>query len=256
MATELTKQQQEAQALAPLWKDSNSDLLIKLKTGQYNQISKSVSNRVSDLLDCEPIESLIKHAGSGVVQMYVEAELIKLAANINVNQALNLKNDQVPVIASHLMENYKWESIEDFTLCFRRAAMGLYGEIYRVDGAVIGQWFSRYLDEKYDALEQRKAKEKHEEKIKPIASDPTHADKCIKQILENLGAKPEVNDNSKENAYQRYKLEMPKETPEQVREKLRMFELKQQYGGECRDLQTGRLKPGMPSFEDWLKDKL
>lgn len=39
-------------------------------------------------------------------------------------------------------------------------------------------------------------------------------------------------------------------------EELKLSELRIEYGRECRDLSTGRLKPGMPSFEDWLKDKL
>jgi hypothetical protein len=135
-----------------------------LRNNRFDQVSKSVSNKVSDLLDCEPITSLISHAGEGTVKAYVEAELIKLAGNFNGNPALNLKDYQVPVIADMLIQNYKWESIEDFTLCFRRASCGMYGEIYRIDGAVIGQWLARYLDEKYDALEQRKAKEKQQDK--------------------------------------------------------------------------------------------
>lgn len=231
-------------------------MLTSLKTGQFDLISKSVSNKVSDLLECEPIESLIKHAGVEPVQMYVEAELIKLAANINVNQALNLKNDQVPVIVSHLLENYKWESIEDFTLCFRRAAMGLYGEIYRVDGAVIGQWFSRYLDEKYDALEQKKKKEKENaDDWKPLVKKytPGFGKSTMQKYLEDLGVPPK-DDNSKENEYQRFKMELPNKAP--TAEDKRMLELRIQYGRECTELQTGKLKPGMPSFEDWLKDKL
>lgn len=147
-----------------LWKDSNAGTVSLLREGKFDQVAKSVSNRVADLLDCEPIQSLISHAGTETVKAYIEAELIKLAGNFNGNPALNLKDYQVPVIAEMLIENYKWESIEDFTLCFKRAGAGMYGEIYRIDGAVIGQWFSRYLDEKYDALEQRKAKEKHADK--------------------------------------------------------------------------------------------
>lgn len=34
-----------------------------------------------------------------------------------------------------------------------------------------------------------------------------------------------------------------------------MIELKSEYGRECCDLYTGRIKPGMPDFDSWLKDK-
>lgn len=239
-----------------MWKDSSKGLVINLKAAAFEQISTAVSNKVSDLLECEPIESLIKHSGEDTVNLYLQHELIKLAANINVNQALNLKNDQVPVIASHLMENYKWESIEDFTLCFRRASMGLYGEIFRVDGAVIGQWFSRYLDEKYDALEQKKKKEKEKpDDWKPLVKKytPGFGKSVMQKYLEDLGVPPK-DDNSKENEYQRFKMTMPNKQP--TAEDKRMVDLRIQYARECTELQTGRLKPGMPSFEDWLKDKL
>lgn len=40
-----------------------------------------------------------------------------------------------------------------------------------------------------------------------------------------------------------------------TQEDLELSKLKIEYGRECCDLSTGRLKPGMPSFEDWLKTK-
>jgi hypothetical protein len=186
-----------------------------LKANKFDELAKSVPNKISDLLDCEPIESLIRHSSQDSVQAYLEAEIIKLAANFNGNPALNIKTYQVPLIAEQLIENYKWESIEDFTLCFRRASAGLYGEIYRIDGAVIGQWFSCYLDEKYDALEQAKAKIKHQEKAQPV-KDVVDGSKYIKQILENLGVPNKEHGPREETEFQRHKLENPPiETPKE-----------------------------------------
>lgn len=209
-----------------------------------------MSNRVSDLLECEPIESLLRHVGERGVKSYVEAEIIKLAANVNVNQALNLKDHQVPVIADHLIQNYKWESLEDFTLCFRRAACGLYGEIYRIDGAVIGQWMSRYLDEKYDALEQRKEKIKPEKVIAKREMNTAHADACIKQILHNLGAdKPIDETNAKENEYQRTKMAYTPPSLDTIKQK----ELHRQWIRENYDAITGKPLPTFIEESNWLK---
>jgi hypothetical protein len=192
-----------------------------LKANKFDELAKSVPNRIADLLDCEPIESLIRHSGKDGVQAYLECEIIKLAANFNGNPALNIKAYQVPMIAEQLLENYKWESIEDFTLCFRKAAAGMYGEIYRIDGAVIGQWFSRYLDEKYDALEQRKAKEKYQEKAEP-AKEVVDGSKYIKQILENLGVPSKEYDPKDETSFQKHKLANPPPitSPEAITAKL------------------------------------
>jgi len=232
-----------------LWKDSNADTVSLLRDGKFDQVAKSVPNKVSELLDCEPLQSLISHAGGETVKAYIEAELIKLAANFNGNPALNLKDYQVPVIADMLIENYRWESIEDFTLCFRKASAGLYGEIYRIDGAVIGLWFSRYLDEKYDALEQRKAKEKHADKGVDLTKvTKEHVEKFgpgseyYKEAQRNAaeltsGPEPE-KDNRKANEYQRFKhgyqpqltkehkrkilkQEFPEATEEQIQELLK-----------------------------------
>lgn len=183
-------------------------------------ISSSVPNKVSMLLDCEPIESLIRNAGVERVKEYIERELIKLASMFNGNATLNLKDYQVPIIADQLIESYKWESIEDFTLCFRRGAAGYYDDkLLRLDGAVIGNWMRMYLEEKADMIEQRHAKQKHEEKkgtpnyvidsngIKHPIVDGTD---YIKKILASLGApEPEEQNNAKENAIQRKKVESP-----------------------------------------------
>lgn len=251
METGIRKTTEQATS-AVLWKESNAAAVALLKAGKFDLLAKSVSNKVSDLLECEPIAGVLKNVGESTVKTYLEVEIVKLAASVNVNQALNIKDHQVPVIADHLIENYKWESLEDFTLCFRRAAAGLYGEIYRLDGAVIGQWFSRYLDEKYDALEQKKAKEKHEDKLKRVASNPDHADKCIKQILENLGAKPEETDNSKENEYQRTKMNYVPPSLDTIKQK----ELHRQWIRENYDAISGKPLPNFISEDEWMNTKL
>jgi hypothetical protein len=198
------------------WKDTNAAMVSLLVNGKFDDLAKSVPNKISELLECEPIQSLISHVGSDRVKAYLEAEIIKLALNFNGNPALNIKDYQVPVIAEQLIENYKWESVEDFTLCFRRASAGLYGEIYRIDGAVIGQWFSRYLDEKYDALEQKKAKEKHQEGKEPRINNVVDGSKYLDQILENLGVPKKEHGPREETEFQRHKLENPPiETPKE-----------------------------------------
>ena len=206
-----------------------------LKSGKLDELSKSVPNKVSEILDCEPIASLAKNAGTENVQMYVESEIIKLAASVNVNPGLNIKDYQVPVIAEQLIENYKWESIEDFTLCFRRGSCGFYGEIFRLDGAVIGTWLSKYLDEKYQALEVKKEKEKKDTPAVDLAKDAQKAAekygkgtefyKQAEEIAKKLIGKPDVEDNSIENEFQREKLSYKPPTLEQVR----MMELHNEY---------------------------
>lgn len=200
-------------------------------------------------MDCEPITSLISHAGKQTVQTYLEVEIVKLSANVNVNPGLNIKDYQVPLIAERLLENYKWESIEDFTLCFRRGACSFYGEIFRLDAAVIGNWFSKYLDEKYDALEQRKEKEKksipkddllkvtkEQEEKYGVNSDYYKEAQRIAGTL--LAASDVPVNNAKENAYQKSKLENPYKYFT-VRN-LQIMALSQKHAEELVDLMVSR----------------
>jgi hypothetical protein len=127
---------------------------------------------------------------------------------VNIDQRLNIQPHQVRFIAQGLLETFSYESLADIHLCLKRGAMGMYGEIYRIDAAVITVWMQSYLDEKYDALEQRKAKEKHLDKQEPRTKEAVDGSKYLQQILENIGHVPEPEkDNRKENGYQRYKLE-------------------------------------------------
>lgn len=242
-----------------LWKDSNVVIVDLLKTGKLDEVSKSVPNKVSEILDREPIASLVVNAGKENVQMYVESEIIKLAANVNVNNSLNIKDYQVSVIAEHLIENYKWESIEDFTLCFRRGSAGLYGEIFRLDGAVIGNWMAKYLDEKYDALEQRKNKEKKEtdavdffkltqEGQKKFGKDSEYYKEAEKMAKKLISKVYDPNDNSRENEFQKFKMAY---NPVGLDE-LKRRELHTQYIRENYDAISGKPKSTWISESEWL----
>jgi hypothetical protein len=169
---------------------------------------------------------------------YIEHELIILAAMVNVDQRLNIQGHQLPVIAQELYNNFKAESMEDISVCFRRGSTGAYGEIYRLDAAVISGWMRHYLEEKYQVIESNmmaeketfysvKKSDKPEEQRNPernllaametvlYGKDPgidlsKHLKpEELKEVEEarkkSIGMKPE--NNAEDNAYQRYKLE-------------------------------------------------
>jgi hypothetical protein len=163
--------------------------------------------KIEDALDATPICMIEKVIDPLKIEAFIAYHLIHVSAMINVDTRLNLQPAQVKFIAQSLRENFSYESLADINLCLKRGAMGFYGDIFRIDGAVIMGWMEKYLDEKYDALEQRKAKEKHPDKAKPV-KQVVDGSKYIKQMLENLGVPNDPpKDNAKENAYQRHKVE-------------------------------------------------
>lgn len=130
---------------------------------------------IEGTFDEPKIKEVILVVGAHAVAGQVKFELIKLAALMSVGG--NLNTAQVNFIADQLIQQYPNETLADFRLCFQRGAIGLYGDIQRMDGITIGGWMKKYLDEKYEILEDRLTKEKESiyEPVTVTTNDPTVA---------------------------------------------------------------------------------
>lgn len=122
------------------------------------EISKRMPSRIADALNFPVVKEVCEVAGNDAVKRFVEFELIRLSALVNVGS--NLTDLQVNFIADELIQAYQNETLADFKLCFQRAAIGQYGDIFRLDGVVIGKWMKAYLEEKYQVAESELMKEK------------------------------------------------------------------------------------------------
>ena len=117
-------------------------------------------NTIEKAIGQPPISALVKSVGVEVLKLQVEYELTVLSALVSVGG--NLTNFSIPFIADQLILQYPNESLADFKLCFQRGAMGVYGNIQRLDGVTIGVWVKEYLEEKYQAIEAKLMSEKDE----------------------------------------------------------------------------------------------
>lgn len=137
---------------------SQSALCAALTAKNFKAVGESLPKTIQDALEQPTINEVIKVVGREGVTEFIESELIKMAAMISVGGTLT--KAQVPFIAGQLLEIFPNESLADFRLCFQRGCMGQYGEIFRMDGIVLRGWMEKYLDEKYQVLENNLAKQK------------------------------------------------------------------------------------------------
>jgi hypothetical protein len=207
-----------------------------LKDKQYGSVSAMMPATVKMAVELG-VPMITVQVATKEVQAFIEFELIKLSAMVNIDQRLTIQKHQVPVIAQELYEAFKSESIEDISVCFRRGAMGTYGEIYRLDGAVLAGWMRAYLEEKYNVIEANLRAEKDNiYQVKRTAAKPEfNPERNLLSLLETVVTGKPINidlskhltpeelkeveaaqkkgfriadkNNSKSNDYERYKLE-------------------------------------------------
>jgi hypothetical protein len=112
------------------------------------------------------IKNLVKQIGDNTLLVALSGMILHTANFFNLTKSMN--DDQAIDTASLLIETYPHETIEDFTIMFREAKKGKYGELYnRLDGQLIFKWMGLYLEEK------AKFREKQHQNMKSGAKDTT-----------------------------------------------------------------------------------
>lgn len=129
-----------------------------MQTNNLKEVSRLLPSTIPQAINQPPIIEWIKVVGRKKISNYLEFELIKLSTLVSVGGSFN--NSQVEFLSDQLIELFPNESLADFKICFSRGAMGQYGNIFRMDGIIIRGWMEKYLDEKYQALEDKLMKEK------------------------------------------------------------------------------------------------
>jgi len=218
-----------------------------------DKVSEALPSRLADALNEPPICMVAKKVPTRAIEAFIAVEITKLKSRINVDDRLNVQASQIPFICASLIDMFPNESLADFKICFERGAMGRYsgGKLLRLDGAVLADWMQSYLDEKYQAVEERLMREKDNtgfEQSKEMAD----ADTWLARWKESIGFKPSEKTPQKqvadyETAKMRYKPPSPNE--------LKIKYWHSQWIKENFDLQSGKPKPEFMEEREWLLNK-
>lgn len=153
-----------------------------MAAGNYAEAARLLPSKITAATKEPPLCDLIKIVGQGKIVIFLKLELAKLCERVNVGG--NLTSGQIEFIATQLVEMFPGESLADFKICFERGCIGQYGEIFRMDGIVIRQWMEKYLDEKYQIIEEELRQEKDNlyKPAKPGEYNPDVHQKGMKKV--------------------------------------------------------------------------
>lgn len=138
----------------------STDLIATVSNFEtYTSLERSLS--VKKIIETAlPISEIKRSLPPGEIEKSIDIALTRLVESLNLKYTMN--GNQIKILVEDLVDRFKNESIEDFILVFKNARQGQYGEIYRLDSAVVFGWMEQYLDEKYQALEDKLVKEKEQ----------------------------------------------------------------------------------------------
>lgn len=178
------------------------------------------------------------------VVLTLSAHLTRLAKLYAVP---NWDDSNAALLGAWILKNYKYEQLETVTKCLENPP-AIEEKIWRITPDVIQAWMASYLDKIYSQREREVHNEKHKEEPE---GDP---DPRLAEWLKELEAKETAVRPITEEEVKKEGREKPVK-PTYIppgKEYYVLHQMKVKYGQECTDLHTGRTKPGMPSFDEWL----
>lgn len=150
------------------------------------------------------------------------------------------------ILGQWIITNYKYEQLSTVIRVLENPPM--VDRIWRLTPDIIREWLSIHLDRVYTQRE----KEIHNERFKEVEQegDPDpRLEEWLKELDKSDTVRPITEEEIKYEGGEKPK--KPKYVPPGV-EYYILAQKKIEYGRECTDLHTGKVKPGMPSFDEWL----
>jgi hypothetical protein len=167
---------------------------------QMVRISHSLT--IADSIQAPTLKVLEKQYGKDDLATLVSFMILQTARFFNLGN--NLSEEQALETAYLMLQNYPHETIEDFTLMFREAKKGKYGELYnRLDGQIIFKWMEKYLEEKAIYREKQHQKQKasnpvQEPDLMKIVTGESNHKKTVAEALKQAINFKELENNEKE----------------------------------------------------------
>jgi hypothetical protein len=206
-----------------------------------------------------PIKQLINSGADKIQIENIVAVLILKYGNMLAVSG-GLKQGQALEIAKMLVEEYPYNSIEDFNVMLSRGVKSRYGQIFRFDISVIYDWMQKYTDEFYEEKERLEKADKVQHVVTMVHQDRTEEEnKRIDELLNGFLKQIESVEAKKPFSMSREDIQRegmenphrPKYTPDP--EAVAMHEIRLRYYRENYDARTGTKKATWMGFDEWIR---
>jgi hypothetical protein len=129
---------------------------------KYEPVIRSMAHirTVADALDAktDSIGAMVRRDGSAKVEDMILKYLILISDLVNVKRPLTDLQSQA--ISIEVVSGYKFLTLADIHLIFRRVLAGEYGELYEsIDMPKVMGWFRKYADERTKVAFERNERE-------------------------------------------------------------------------------------------------
>lgn len=170
---------------------------------------KSIS-KIEHAIASTPITIQLKKYGKEAIGTQLMNMILELSTFFNLGK--NMTEEQSAETAALLLEKYPVETLEDFSICFKKAKTGEYGKVYdRLDGHIIFEWFSTYLEEKYQVreriIQEEKKKQEKEQAEKAAEIDRIRQAYKTHKYTRPRNSESTVTSSFVEALRQKYKVE-------------------------------------------------
>lgn len=161
---QLTVVQNHHQALATITKETFlTDYAVPAVQVRCRMVNSYLAVFNCDMPALVEIE---KTYGYEFLQAYLEGWIVNLREFVNVGKKMT--DIQTFEAAMIILQDYKYLTIADINLLFKRAKSGYYGKLYdRLDGQIILDWFRTYDKERMIAAEEESINEASQYKNDP-----------------------------------------------------------------------------------------
>jgi hypothetical protein len=218
-------------------------------------VIKSLATNITDAMNKIPIKTLI-NTGTELQKLEQVLAVLILKYSTMLNMHTNLQSGQPLEIAKWIVEEFPYQSLDDFNVILMNGFKGRYGNFTRFDVSILLQWTEKYIDDYYTRVEQEVKSTRENESDKPLLTPEQSAnvDKLLTDYLQQLApthkVPPITTQEIKSEGQEQPKKKSHVSSDERV---VWLSEMKRVYGVIHADPKTGIINKGAPTFDFFLK---